>query len=182
MTHPLLTFGHGRLDSEELGALIAGAGIAEVVDVRRFPGSRTNEAAARGAVPELCESLGIAYRWDERLGGRRRMTKDELEQSPDQWWQVAQFRAYAGWTRSEEFQEGLAELIAGMRERAVAVMCSEAVWWRCNRRIIADVAMLQEDLPVLHLLHSGDQKPAEPSDGARIGEDGLVVWDGTASD
>ena len=72
----LLTVGHGRLERDELAELLTGAGIAQLVDVRRFPGSRTNDAAARGAIEEICSGAGIGYRWDERLGGRRRLTKD----------------------------------------------------------------------------------------------------------
>ena len=86
MTEPLLTVGHGTLSREELAELLRGAGIEQLVDVRRFPGSRTNDAAARGAVEEVCAEAGIGYRWDERLGGRRRLTKDEDAASPDTWW------------------------------------------------------------------------------------------------
>lgn len=68
----LLTVGHGRIGAGELADLLTGAGITQLVDVRRFPGSRTNEAAARGAIEEICTGAGIGYRWDERLGGRRR--------------------------------------------------------------------------------------------------------------
>ncbi|MCE1179568.1 MAG: DUF488 domain-containing protein [Micrococcales bacterium] len=77
----LITFGHGRLDRGELGGLVAGAGIAQVVDVRRFPGSRSNPAAARGQVEEGLAEIGVGYRWEERLGGRRRLTKAEDEAS-----------------------------------------------------------------------------------------------------
>ncbi|MGO1228684.1 MAG: DUF488 domain-containing protein, partial [Brachybacterium sp.] len=106
MTASLLTVGHGTLSRTELSDLLRGASIQQLVDVRRFPGSRTNDAAARGAVEEICTEAGIGYRWDERLGGRRRLTKDEDAASPDTWWRVKQFRAYAGWTRSEEFRAG----------------------------------------------------------------------------
>lgn len=178
MAAPLITVGHGRLDREELADLLTGAGIARLVDVRRFPGSRANEAASRGAVPEICVEAGIAYRWEERLGGRRRLTKDEDAASPDTWWRVAAFRAYAGWTRSPDFRSAAAELAADAREARTAVLCSEAVWWRCHRRIIADVMILEHGLEVADLMHSGDLRPHEPSQGARLDEDGHVVWDG----
>lgn len=177
MTPPLITVGHGTLSREELGALLRGAGIEQLVDVRRFPGSRTNDAAARGAVEEVCTEVGIDYRWDERLGGRRRLTKDEDAASPDTWWRVAQFRAYAGWTRSADFRAGLDDLLADVSARRTAVMCSEAVWWRCHRRLIADVVLMEHDTEVMDLMPAGQLTPHEPSAGARRGEDGHVVWD-----
>ena len=177
MTEPLLTVGHGTLSREELAELLRGAGIEQLVDVRRFPGSRTNDAAARGAVEEVCAEAGIGYRWDERLGGRRRLTKDEDAASPDIWWRVKQFRAYAGWTRSEEFRAGIEELRGDLAHSRTAVMCSEAVWWRCHRRLIADVMLLEHGAEVLDLMHSGKHSLHESSDGARLGEDGHVVWD-----
>ena len=107
VTAGLLTFGHGRLTREELSRLVGGASIELVLDVRRFPGSRSNEAAARGQVPDLLQEIGVAYRWDERLGGRRRLTAAEEAKSPDSWWQVAAFRAYAAWTRSPDFRAAM---------------------------------------------------------------------------
>ncbi|APX33387.1 hypothetical protein BH708_12420 [Brachybacterium sp. P6-10-X1] len=177
MTAPLLTLGHGRLDRTELTELLHGAGIEQLVDVRRFPGSRTNDAAAKGAVEQICTAAGIAYRWDERLGGRRRLTKDEDATSPDTWWRVAQFRAYAAWTRSEEFRAGIEDLRADVGRTRTAVMCSEAVWWRCHRRLIADLMLLEHDVEVLDLMHSGRQRPHEVSPGARRDAAGRVVWD-----
>ncbi|ACU86826.1 uncharacterized conserved protein [Brachybacterium faecium DSM 4810] len=173
----LLTLGHGRLEREELAALLTEAGIGQLVDVRRFPGSRTNDAAARGVVEEICTAAGIGYRWDERLGGRRRLTAQEDADSPDPWWRVAQFRAYASWTRSEEFRAGIQELLGDVARTRTAVMCSEAVWWRCHRRLIADVMVLEHGVEVLDLMHSGQQRPHEPSAGARRDADGHVVWD-----
>ncbi|MDO5712680.1 MAG: DUF488 domain-containing protein [Micrococcales bacterium] len=173
----MLTFGHGRLERAELGELLAGAGVEAVVDVRRFPGSRANPAAARGAIPDLLTQVGIAYRWDERLGGRRSLTKAQDEASPDTWWRVKAFRAYAAWTRSPQFRAGAQDLWELARSTRTAVMCSEAVWWRCHRRLIADVTELEGGLPVLDLMHDGRLLPHEPSAGARLGPGG-VVWDG----
>ncbi|MDN5688509.1 MAG: DUF488 domain-containing protein [Brachybacterium sp.] len=177
MNAPLLTLGHGRLDRAELTELLRGAGIEQLVDVRRFPGSRTNDAAAKGVVLEICTAAGIGYRWDERLGGRRRLTQDEDAASPDTWWRLAQFRAYAAWTRSEDFRAGIGDLRADVARTRTAVMCSEAVWWRCHRRLIADVMLLEHEVEVLDLMHSAQQRVHEPSPGARLDEDGHVVWD-----
>lgn len=178
MAPPLITLGHGRASRDELAALLRGAGIERLVDVRRFPGSRANDAAARGAVPELCAEIGIAHRWDERLGGRRRLSADEDAASPDRWWRVAAFRAYAAWTRSPEFAAGLEDLVADVQAARTAIMCSESVWWRCHRRVITDVVLLRCGLPVEHLMPDGRLTPAEPSPGARLTDDGELVWDG----
>ena len=173
----MLTFGHGRLDPEQLAALVTGAGIELVVDIRRFPGSRANPAAARGIVPEILHRHGVDYRWDERLGGRRRLSRAEDERSPDQWWRVAAFRAYCAWTRSEDFRAGMTRLAAEARERTTAIMCSEAVWWRCHRRIVADVALLEHRLAVSHLMHDGRISAHQPSAGVRLDDSGHSVWD-----
>ena len=175
----MLTFGHGRLDREGLGDLLRKAEIAVVVDVRRFPGSRANPAAARGQIEDLTAELGITYRHDERLGGRRRLSSDDDAASPDSWWRVAQFRAYAAWTRSPEFREGLVELLAVDNAHRTAIMCSEAVWWRCHRRIVADVVQLEHGRPVHHLMHDGALREHPPSEAARRGPDGYLTWPGS---
>lgn len=96
----MLTLGHGRLDREHLAEVLDAGGITEVIDVRRFPGSRTNAAAAQGAIRDLLAELELRYRWDERLGGRRALSAEQMRESPDSWCQVPAFRAYAAWTRS----------------------------------------------------------------------------------
>lgn len=174
----MLTVGHGRLDAGDLGALLVGAGVAQVVDVRRFPGSRANPGAARGAVAQLAGEVGVAYRWDERLGGRRSLTAAQREASPDTWWRVEAFRAYAAWTRSPQFRAALPELVGDALARETTILCSEAVWWRCHRRLISDVVVLECALPVWHLMPDGRLVEHVVSAGARVGEDGLVVWDG----
>ena len=90
---------------------------------------------------------------------------------------MTQFRAYAAWTRSEDFRAGIAALREDLSRARTAVLCSEAVWWRCHRRLIADVMLLEHGTAVLDLMHSGQQRPHEPSQGARLDEDGHVVWD-----
>lgn len=146
-----------------------------MVDIRRFPGSRANPAAARDAIEGELAVAGIAYRWEERLGGRRRLTKEEDAASPDAWWRVAAFRAYAAWTREPEFADGLEAVLAGTAERRTAIMCSEAVWWRCHRRVVADVATVLHGAEVLHLMHDGSLRPHPVSEMARVVGSG-VQW------
>lgn len=171
----LLTVGHGRLDQEALGSLLRGASVGLLVDVRRFPGSRANPAVSRDALPQWLPETGIDYQWQERLGGRRPVP-DPDDQDP--WWQVAAFRGYAAHTRTAAFRDALAEVLDELDRQQVAVMCSESVWWRCHRRIIADVATLAHGVPVRHLMHDGRLTEHRPAEGARVRSDGLVVWDG----
>ena len=172
----LLTVGHGTLDRTGLGQLLRDAKVDQLVDVRRFPGSRHNPDVARDALQEWVPAAGIDYRWEQRLGGRRRRPTDE--ESPDPWWRVEQFRAYAAHTRTPEFNDALDELLDGARERTVVVMCSESVWWRCHRRIIADVVTLSRQVPTWHLMHDGRLTEHPPAAGARLREDRTLVWDG----
>ena len=171
---PLLTVGHGPEDRTRLGARLTGAGVGLVVDIRRFPGSRSNPDVRREALEEWLPAVGIGYRWDARLGGRRRLPPDVPV--ADGWWTVAQFAAYAAHTRTAEFQDALDEVLDAARDRSVAVLCSEYVWWRCHRRLIADVVVLGRGLPVQHLMPDGRLSPHQPSAGAVLGADGAVRW------
>jgi len=171
---PLLTAGHGPDDRSRLGARLAGAGVGLVVDVRRFPGSRVNPDVRADALERWLAAAGVGYRWDARLGGRRRLPPDEPV--ADGWWTVAQFAAYAAHTRTPEFATALDEVLAEAATATVAVMCSEFVWWRCHRRLIADVAVLGRGVPVRHLMPDGRLAEHRPSEGAVLGADGLVHW------
>src|SRR3954464_15933633 len=175
----LLTVGHGPQVREALGDRLAGAGVEVVVDVRRFPGSRNNPDVTRESLEVWLPALGIGYGWDERLGGRRRLPPGEPV--VDDWWTVAQFAAYAAHTRTPEFTAGLDEVLAGAATATVAVMCSESVWWRCHRRLIADVAVLGRGVPVTHLMPDGRLTPHRPSAGAVV-SDGVVRWPGPRLD
>lgn len=172
----MLTFGHGTLDRAGLAALVTGAGIERIVDVRRFPGSRANPAAAAGQVEDLARELGIDYRHDERLGGRRRLSAADDAASPDGWWRVAQFRAYAAWTRTPEFRAGLVDLLADDAASRTAIMCSESVWWRCHRRLVADVVTVEHARSVEHLMPDGSLRAHPVSEGARQRPDGMLEW------
>jgi uncharacterized protein (DUF488 family) len=171
---PLLTVGHGPQDRDALGARLTAAGLDRIVDVRRFPGSRNNPDVGRESLERWLPDLGIGYRWDARLGGRRRLPAGEPVE--DGWWTVAQFAAYAAHTRTPEFAAALDEVLDEADTATVAVMCSESVWWRCHRRLIADVAVLGRDVPVLHLMPDGRLTPHRPSDGAVVGSDGRIRW------
>lgn len=174
----LLTVGHGPQGRDALGGRLGVAGVALLVDVRRFPGSRNNPDVAREALEGWLPAAGIGYRWDARLGGRRRLPPGEPV--ADGWWTVAQFAAYAAHTRTPEFADALDEVLASAAAEEVAVMCSESVWWRCHRRLVADVAVLGRGVEVAHLMPDGRLAPHRPSEGAVVGTDGLVRWPATA--
>jgi uncharacterized protein (DUF488 family) len=174
----LLTVGHGASTQQQLGDRLAEAGVQLLVDIRRFPGSRAHPHLARDALTEWLPTRGVTYRWEPRLGGRRSLPKDEP--SPDSWWTVEAFRAYAAHTRTPDFVVGLDELLQEASERVVAVMCSETVWWRCHRRLVADVAVLARGVEVGHLLPGRAPSPHRPAAGARLRADGHLVWDGGA--
>lgn len=175
----LFSVGHGRLDRSEFGALLSAAGIEALVDIRRFPGSRRNPDVAEDALAEWLPEFGIAYRTEQRLGGRRRLPDGAPREDP--WWRVEQFAAYAAHTRTAEFHDALAQLLEQARRERTVMMCSESVWWRCHRRLVADVVCLQQPPgSVEHLMHTGRLVPHEPATGARLRADGAVVWDGPA--
>jgi uncharacterized protein (DUF488 family) len=170
----LLTVGHGRDTHDELARRLAGAGVELVVDVRRFPGSRAHPDLAGEALAASLREDGIGYRWEERLGGRRRIAAGQPV--TDAWWTVAQFAAYAAHTRTPEFTAALGGVLTDAAAASVAVMCSEYVWWRCHRRLIADVAVLAHGVPVRHLMPDGRLTEHRTADGARLGTDGMVRW------
>jgi uncharacterized protein (DUF488 family) len=170
---PLLTVGHGTDGCERLRDRLSSAGVQLVVDVRRFPGSRANPEVGREALEACLREASIGYRWEERLGGRRRLPPGEPV--ADAWWSVAQFAAYAAHTRTPEFIAALDAVLAEAAQASVAVMCSEYVWWRCHRRLIADVAVLARGVPVRHLMPDGRLAEHRPAEGAVL-SDGLVRW------
>ncbi len=174
---PLLTVGHGPDDRTRLGARLTGAGVGLVVDVRRFPGSRSNPDVRREALERWLPAAGVGYRWDARLGGRRRLPPDEPV--VDGWWTVAQFAAYAAHTRTPEFAAALDEVLAEAATATVAVMCSESVWWRCHRRLIADFATAACGIAVRHLAHDGRFTEHVVAAGARLTPDGSLIYDRT---
>jgi uncharacterized protein (DUF488 family) len=172
LTSTVRTFGHGTASQEEIARLLRDAGVPLVVDVRTAPGSRRNPHVARTELAQWLPANGIAYRWDKRLGGFRRPPPD----SPDIFWREEMFRGYATHMRTPEFAAAVDELLTFAGSQAV--MCSESVWWRCHRRMIADYLVLVRKIPVEHLMHDGRLTPHTPTPGARLRDDGLIVYDG----
>lgn len=113
---------------------------------------------------EWLPAAGIGYRWERRLGGFRKLPPG----SPDTALRNESFRAYAGYMRSPEFTAAVAGLLAEAQDRQTAIMCSETVWWRCHRRLIADHCLLLAGTPVEHLMPPAKRTPHVPTKGVRI--------------
>jgi uncharacterized protein (DUF488 family) len=170
----VLTLGHGTLPQEDFAALARDAGIIEVVDVRSFPGSRRNPQFGRGAMERWLPEAGLDYSWMRSLGGRRKVTSD----SPNVALRNPSFRAYADYMDTEPFRTGVDDLLARGERRAV--MCSESVWWRCHRRLLADHLVLVRGVEVVHLMHDGRLTSHPPTPGVcRRGEH--LVYDAGAA-
>lgn len=169
----LLAFGHGTATRDELTALLRSADVRAVVDVRTAPGSRHNSDVGREVLRAWLPARRIEYRWEKRLGGFRKTAPD----SPDVYWENESFRGYAGYTRHPDFLAAMDDLLRQAATVRTAVMCAETVWWRCHRRIIADFAVLARHVSVLHLAHDGRLTEHPPTTGARLRDDGLLVYD-----
>jgi uncharacterized protein (DUF488 family) len=172
----LLTYGHGTESAERTAALLADAGVVSLVDVRIAPGSKRHPQFARAALEEWLPEAGIGYRWEKRLGGFRKPCPD----NPDVTWREPMFRGYAEYMRGADFRDAIDTVLAepaDVRGGQVAVMCSETLWWRCHRRLVADFVALARDIEVRHLMHDGHTEPHRLSPGVRRRDDGLLVYD-----
>jgi uncharacterized protein (DUF488 family) len=161
----ILTVGHSTHPIERFVALLSGAGVEAIADVRRYPGSRRNPQFGAEALAGSLAGAGIGYEsFGEELGGRRSSKRRPAgagsgESPPDNSaWRNASFSAYADYMSTLEFQRGLERLEALAAERRTAVMCAEAHPSRCHRQLIAD-ALLARGRRVLHLLRDGALEP-----------------------
>ncbi|OHC39843.1 MAG: hypothetical protein A2211_15035 [Rhodanobacter sp. RIFOXYA1_FULL_67_6] len=141
------TIGHSTRTLQEFLGLLAEYRIEAIADVRRFPGSRRHPHFASDALAATLPAHGIAYQWLPKLGGRRKVQPG----SPNTAWRNASFQGYADYTATAEFAEGLAELLKLAAGKRTALMCAEAVWWRCHRSIISDVLKLR-GIEVIHII------------------------------
>jgi uncharacterized protein (DUF488 family) len=171
----LLTVGHGTLTAETFEALLRAGGVELLVDVRRFPGSRRHPHVAREVLAASLPAAGVDYRWEERLGGRRSRTAES--DVADVGLRNDAFRAYAGHMRTSAFVAAVDEVLAEVARRPTAILCSESLWWRCHRRLVADFAVLARGVPVRHLMHDGRAPDHRLTDGVRLREDGLLGYD-----
>ena len=163
------TVGHSTRSWDDFLGVLAAHGIGAIADVRRFPGSRRYPWFAGEAMAGALPAAGLEYRWLPQLGGRRRV----LPGSPNGAWRNASFQGYADHLASGEFAEGLA-LALGMAERTrTALMCAEAVWWRCHRRLVADL-LVHRGGEVVHVMDAAHVQPHPLNPDARGKGDVLV--------
>jgi uncharacterized protein (DUF488 family) len=175
------TIGHSTRPIEEFSRLLGRIAIDLLVDIRSIPRSRTNPQFNREALPSALAATGVGYRHLPELGGLRGPRKDGVA-SPNTLWRSGAFRNYADYAAANPaFRLGLSELQALARDRRhIAIMCAEAVWWRCHRRIVSDY-LLVAGFVVGHIL-SGDRiEPARLTPGAIPQPDGAIIYPAPAA-
>ena len=174
------TVGHSTRTVAELAALLRGAGADLVVDVRTVPRSRTNPQFNADTLPAALAAYQIGYRHLRQLGGLRGRRKDQGP-SRNGFWENGSFRNYADYATTPDFRAGLAELRDLGRTHVCAIMCAEAVWWRCHRRIITDY-LLAAGQEVFHIMGAGKIERAGINPAAVPEPDGTLVYPGGTSE
>jgi uncharacterized protein (DUF488 family) len=174
MAYPFFTIGHSTRPVSEFVDLLKAAQIDLVADVRSVPRSRTNPQYNYDTLPETLAQFAIVYEHIAALGGLRARTHN-VSANVNAFWENQSFRNYADYALSPPFRHGLARLLALGQERRCAIMCAEAVWWRCHRRIIADY-LIAEGEPVFHILSADRIEPARMTPAARRRADGTLVY------
>ena len=170
----IFTIGHSSRTVADFITLLREVGVELLVDVRSFPRSRAMPQFNIETLPDSLAAEGIGYQHIRALGGRRHHKKG-APPSLNTLWRVVAFRNYADYAETDEFRAGLAALRTFARERSCAIMCAEAVWWRCHRRIIADY-LLAEGVPVQHIMGVGKVTEATITAGAIVGADGTLRY------
>ena len=170
----IFTIGHSTRTVAAFVEMLREAGVTLVVDVRSIPRSRATPQFNGDTLPDSLAADGIAYRHLAALGGRRHHRKG-TPPSPNTLWRVPAFRNYADYAETAEFRAGLDALRALARDARCAIMCAEAVWWRCHRRIIADY-LLAGGTRVEHIMAPGRTVEAVLTAGARLQPGGTVRY------
>lgn len=168
----VFTIGHSTHPLDAFLDLLRGAGIRRLVDVRTAPGSKRHPHFARHALAGSLPEAGIAYEWwGEDLGGWRKPRPDSRHTAL----RNESFRGYADHMETDPFRRALERLVSASEEAPTAIMCSEAVWWRCHRSMVAD-ALVAGGHEVRHVMPDGSLSDHRLRDPARV-EDGRPVYD-----
>ncbi|MEC5181787.1 DUF488 domain-containing protein [Arthrobacter sp. CG_A4] len=173
----VFTIGHSTRGFDEALAMLRGNGVTELVDVRSFPSSRKFPQWNQDSIEEAMPA-DIGYQWIRDLGGRRHTPAGVA--SPNGAWRVKAFRDYADYMATEGFRSGLAELLQVANESVPAIMCSEAVPWRCHRRLITD-ALIVAGVEVLDIMSVSSTKRAELNAFALV-QDGKITYPGSGEE
>jgi uncharacterized protein (DUF488 family) len=177
MNFPVFTIGHSTRPLAEFVNLLKEADVALVADVRTVPRSRTNPQYNRDTLPGALAEFQIAYDHIAALGGLRGR-EHGIPPAVNAFWDNASFHNYADYAMTAPFRSGLDALRTRAHAQRCAIMCAEAVWWRCHRRIIAD-HLLHEGETVFHILGEGRFEPARMTEAARPGPNGTLVYPAT---
>lgn len=171
----IYTLGHSTIPLVDFVALLHTHGIVVLADIRTVPRSRTNPQYNAETLPDALAAEGVRYAHLARLGGLRGRNADlPRGTSPNAGWQNVSFRNYADYALTAPFGDGLAELLA-LADGPTAIMCAEAVWWRCHRRIVADY-LLVRDVPVLDLIPPAPARPHQLTPFAQPQPDGTILY------
>lgn len=166
------TIGHSTRSADEFNKILLEHKMGALVDVRSFPGSRRYPHFSKPQLSSSLEAVGILYAHNPQLGGRRR----PAPKSRNTAWKNASFRAYADHMESDEFKEGIDRLLEIARTKPTAIMCAEALWWRCHRSLIADF-LKSEGFDVIHIF-AGKKTEAHPYTAAARILDGRLSYEG----
>lgn len=164
----IYTVGHSNRGVDEFIGLLKANGVDTLVDIRKLPGSNKYPHFNRDELAASLARAGISYVYLEELGGRRRQNKD----SPNTAWRNRSFRAYADHMETDEFRKGVEKLIGYATNKRVAIMCSEAVWWRCHRALVADYLKAM-GVNVYHIMGESAAKPHPYTSAAKVVDDKL---------
>ena len=174
MTRPFYTIGHSNRTLDEFVEMLDAVDIALLADIRKMTRSRTNPQFNEATLPDALAAVDIAYEHIAELGGLRGKSRGVPDEVND-FWTNSSFHRYADYALSPEFRAGLDQLIAQGHAQRCAIMCSEAVWWRCHRRIVSDYLIARGET-VLHIMGKHRVEPARLTAGAVIRADGSIVY------
>jgi uncharacterized protein (DUF488 family) len=178
MAEPIYTIGHSTHPIDAFIALLRRSEVRVVVDVRTVPRSRTNPQFNRETLPASLAEAGIDYTHLPSLGGLRSRSRD-TPPAKNAFWQNPSFHNYADYAMSGTFRSGLSDLRQIAEARRTAIMCSEAVWWRCHRRIIADY-LIHEGVPVFHIVGAQRVELAKMTPAAVAGPKQTLTYPATS--
>jgi len=165
----IYTVGHSTRPIEDFIALLKSHGVEQLIDIRTIPRSRTNPQFNRDLLPQMLQRAGIAYLHMPALGGLRHARPD----SPNTGWRNASFRGFADYMQTPEFAVAVAELTVLGQQKQTAIMCAEAVPWRCHRSLIAD-ALMARGVPAEDIIGPTRRTPHKLTPFARV--EGTRVW------
>ncbi|MED5608905.1 DUF488 domain-containing protein [Pseudomonas sp. JH-2] len=174
MKLPFFTIGHSNRSLEAFVELLRGPGVERVVDIRKVPRSASNPQFNADTLPAVLAGCGIGYEHLAALGGLRGKARG-LPAQVNGFWANRSFHNYADYALSAQFHQGLEQLLEAGRQRRCAIMCAEALWWRCHRRIVSDYLIARGET-IFHIMAEGRLEPARLTAGAVVQADGSVAY------